>query len=164
MVLYTLKLKRTGIYLKLTGMKNISLEQGKWILFIILLLLMSPVISAQEHTLQGIQFQPITVKNLPDAVQRAVLDNHTNAVIVAAAEGVLTNGERIYRVNYTGTAAGEQTTIYYANGTLFQGEEPRGLETDDDPEEETDEDDLQQDADLDEDDGDDADAIRFRQP
>jgi hypothetical protein len=146
-------------------MKRINLYTRRMLL-IIHLLLLSNILFAQAPMLPGIQFQPISVNNLPEAVQRAVLDDHNTAVIVSAAEGVLPNGERIYRVNYTGTDAGEESAIYYANGSLFQEEESRqGTETDDNDEDadENQEDEDLHDSDLEEQ-HEDTDGIHFRQP
>jgi hypothetical protein len=127
----------------------------------------------QVPVLPEILFQAISVNNLPEAIQRAILDEHRNAVIVAAEEGVLPNGERIYRVNFTGTQDdGEESRIYYANGSLFNDEQIRGEDiiqqkdnNDDNDEDRDNNDQYDNDAlkhnDMDQDD---PEEIRFRQP
>lgn len=69
------------------------------------------------------EFKEVSVTNVPDAVQKAALQNNDNASIESAEEKVLANGEKIYRIKLEGDEELlSEAKTFYANGREFTDE------------------------------------------
>jgi hypothetical protein len=68
------------------------------------------------------RYEEISVDNVPEAVQKAALQDNRDAVIESAEEKVLANGEKVYKLKINSAATGEETKSFYANGREYSEE------------------------------------------
>jgi hypothetical protein len=74
----------------------------------------------RQHKDKDKDFSAVSVDNVPDAVERAVRQNHRNARIQSAEQKTLDNGQTVYKVRLSGVEDGEETQMFYSDGREFE--------------------------------------------